>query len=243
MESSPPDYFISKLGATSLLAFAVKAGLRLCISDLIAQTPNLLCETSEPLLTTLIVDNSYLGGEEIYQMVQFLLDNGFTTHHDPRFFVQFLQHIYKRSVPAPYLAVWLGLARLLLERGQRIDIDFDIKFKWPLLGPVRCTPLHISPSPLARMILDRGADVNALSSDKRTPLDVCISAIMTYPTKNETFELACLLVERGGKIRRTSSKTLKLWLDRYSSRDYETETLRKSIRSTRIWSTRYWLPH
>lgn len=107
-----------------------------------------------------------------------------------------------------------------------------------------CKPLHVSPPRLARLLLDKGASVNALDSAKMTPLDLCFPngvpgcinkskrsawQYTRWGTRQkylyEIYELVCLFVARGGMTQITKKSLVKGRLNEFSKEGWPTEEL------------------
>lgn len=162
-------------GSVSLtpFCFAATMGLHLYVKESLLQAPNLLRDYNEPLLSRLVCF-SVSRSETVFQTAQLLLSNGFTLDQDPTAFPLLL------ILPNDYVKGWgdrihehrdqcqtllNSLACLFLDNGQRVDIMIEF------YNGTRCTPLHISRLPIAKKLVEKGANVNTLSSDKSTPLD------------------------------------------------------------------------
>jgi hypothetical protein len=193
------------------LAYAVSIGLHLYIVEPLDSTPNLLRESRDSLLTYLICAISIPESRACLQTARLLLDNRFTCLQDPNAFGTLVLRICEEERKKYQLYgeedVTIGdlqtsLAGLFLERGVRFDIgvqEHNLR--------TQCTPLHISTLPIVRLVLDKYAHVNALDSDKRTPLDrvfsrECIGLHWDKDSIKELYDLTCLLSEHGGKIER-----------------------------------------
>ncbi|KAI1868417.1 uncharacterized protein JN550_006333 [Neoarthrinium moseri] len=234
---------------TTPLAYAASTGLRLYIVESLARTPNLLRDSRESLLTYVINPQVSLKDEDFVQTARLLLDNGYTFHQDPDAFSTLVLKIFQgedmdllvnENEEMTVEDLHIGLAGFLLERGACVDTRVRMNDKG-----AQCTPLHISTLSLARLLLEKGAQVNALDSDKRTPLDyVCSRKVGWGPnlsgtgkydwderqmTFEELYDLTCLLATSGGKVKKTKVRSMKLRLDEYAMKGWATSNLRESL--------------
>ncbi|KAI1111016.1 hypothetical protein F5Y14DRAFT_454429 [Nemania sp. NC0429] len=154
------------------LPLAISSQLYLYILDSIKQTPDLIRQSRQPLLTYLIYRTAVLD-QSVAQMARLVLENGFIIDQDPDAFILIVGSIYTGRDLAdrdlePDENPYFDIARCLIQFGQKLDVKINIRISH---RPAQCTPLHISTLPLAKLLLDNGAPVNGLDSEQRTPLD------------------------------------------------------------------------
>lgn len=235
------------------LGFATFAGLRLYINESLVASPNLLQESKELLLSSILCGGFEVGDQVPVETTRLLFDKGYTLDQDPKAFERLLLDIYKMRLGHPlynprslHLEVGrVDLARVMLDRGaspsaiilihskefdpRENKLDRGISPSPPpfhrarrMKGSVECTPLHPSPASLARLLLDKGALINGLDSRGMTPLDWALMKLANAEYVIETwegntaefngiYERICLLVERGGEIRKTPAS----YIDRF----------------------------
>lgn len=233
------------------LGYAAFAGLRLYIIESLAVNPNLLRESKELLLSLVVKPNVPFGDEEFVSTARLLLDRRYTLNQDPTAFSSLILKIYygglenlvNEDQDITIEALHLDLVELLIDRGIPPNMSIFMARRTSQL--VECKPLHISPPPLARLLLDKGAAVNDLDSEGMTPLDyVCSRKVVNGPNLagtgvlrwdtrpadyEEIYELTCLLVERGGVIKKTNVRAMKLRLDEFLVRGWPTNALRERM--------------
>lgn len=106
-------------------------------------------------------------------------------------------------------------------------------------GSVECTPLHPSPASLARLLLNKGALINGLDSRGMTPLDWAFLKTATnqymFILRNSgsdftrIYERICLLVERGGEIRKTPESYISRFLSHCATKGLGTDLLQERL--------------
>lgn len=256
---SMPSPLLRELYSTSYggeiatpLAYAVSAGLRLYIIESVAANPNLLRESKEPLLHCVIKPGTLPPNDGFFHMAKLLLDRGFILDQDPTAFNNLLLKIYiskdsylSEFFHATTMDSYVRMAELLLNHGQDPNVDITI---YDEDGEnFRCKPLHICPPSLVRILLDKGASVNASNSKKKTPLDQCGYNKITdgnhLPGTGdsldegdsrklsllEAYQMTCLLVSRGGTIQKLRRSDMKLRLAEFESRGWPTEEIRAHL--------------
>lgn len=245
IESGHDDFEI-----TTPIAFAASTGLRLYIIEKLAEDPNLLRNSTEPLLSYVVRPHYDRMPKDFVQTARFLLDRGFALDRDSTAFSALLEKMarakFRRELVGEPIneldttvdALYIQLAELLLDNGQDPNVDIVFEDK-----KFRCKPLHICPPSLMKLLLDKGASVNALSSLKMTPLDHCADDKVSdgYGTRAlgepwnrnvsllEAYEMICLLVSRGGVLKSSKKKYMKQRLSDFESRGWPTEELRAHL--------------
>lgn len=253
------------------LDFAAFAGLRLYINESLVANPNLLQESKDLLLSSIVNEGFIVGDEVPVETTKLLLDNGYTLNQDPKAFEKLLFDIcgvlppeaFHRSLPWAGEVGQVDLARVMLDRGaspgavilthylpdnqNEIILDRGISLS-PLpfhrrgrkKYSVECTPLHPSPASLARLLLNKGALINGLDSRGMTPLDWAFSKVTTSDfflerwvrntaEFNGMYERICLLVERGGEIRKTPTSYIDCFLLACARNGLRTDTLQERL--------------
>ncbi|KAI0455159.1 hypothetical protein F5B21DRAFT_473095 [Xylaria acuta] len=219
--AAPSTFLVAEM---SPLAFAAKTGLSLYIMESLAHTPNLLRDSHEKLLSSVIrLDpdvNDRLTGQDPPTIARLLLDNGFTLDKDRGAFKTMIRNLNHPHIYEGYVIV--GLSQAFVEYGQRVDIRVRDRKRGQ---GTHYTPLHASyrtPSLIAFM-LDKGADVNALDGKKRTPLDYIFD--MKLGPLGSYYESISMLLQRGGKVNTTRRAAIREGLQELSDEGFETERL------------------
>ncbi|KAK9413454.1 putative NACHT domain-containing protein [Seiridium unicorne] len=239
----------------TLLGFAVHAGLQLLFSEILAEDPEALKMSTEPLITYIL--RSSIPSQWV-AMARLSLGAGFRMDQDPKAFSYLISrtHEYVEAIShftTFYLDESVDMSRILLERGQSPEVDVQVvKGR---LWVIKCKPLHISPLGVAKLLLEHGANVNALDSRGQTPLDYKFGSevnagkrfkgmpIVHYiahrkhgsdrlrerPSYVERYELICLLVSKGGATRKTQTRTIRSVLQEYAEDGWETEALYRAL--------------
>lgn len=125
----------------------------------------------------------------------------------------------------------IKVAEAFLSPGQNPNVDISVPY--PNVGisvpqdlhgnarpqPLVCKPLHVVSASMIKTLLKYGAEVNALDSHCRTPLDVWIGAegnmfkLGTPETLSEAYETAMLLILNGGRVTKSGKDRLPIFLD------------------------------
>ncbi|KAI1778565.1 hypothetical protein F4818DRAFT_304526 [Hypoxylon cercidicola] len=230
------------------LAYAAYTGLRLYIIESLAVNPNLIRDSTEPLLSHIVDPESAKMNEGFYETTRLLLDSGFPLHKDPKAFSELVLKLPSReSLDSTFEHPRIQMAELLLNRGQDPNVDILIyDDDADDDGFFRCKPLHYCSVELTKLLLDKGALVNALNSKKRTPLDQCgwdrISDGNWLPgtgenygtearrmSLHESYTITCLLVSHGGVIRKLPKSSMKRRLAEFEDRGWPTEEIRARL--------------
>ncbi|XXH04169.1 hypothetical protein Hte_010582 [Hypoxylon texense] len=219
--------FSSQPDVESPLAYAAATGLRLYIIESLAVDPNLIRESTEPLLNAVVKPGFAEIHEDFVQTASLLLDNGFALNQDPTAFSNLLEKIPSgNSSDTGCRTLYIEMAKLLLNHGQDPNVDVIVEDNDDSF--FKCAP------------------VNALNSKKMTPLDSCgwnrISDGVQLPGTGDynswdtrelsllqAYEITCLLVSHGGEIRKLRSSSMKLRLKEFESRGWPTEEIRARL--------------
>jgi hypothetical protein len=108
----------------------------------------------------------------------------------------------------------IRLVETFLRHGQNPNADIRVKTSAGNI-PIRFKALHVAGSALAQILLDYGADVNALNQEGYTPLDVVIRSDYIWEelgTAAEGFKHLLLLLNHGGCISRSNARNHALFL-------------------------------
>lgn len=120
----------------------------------------------------------------------------------------------------------IKVAEAFLSHGQNPNVDISVPY--PNVGisvpqdlhgnarpqPLVCKPLHVVSASMIKTLLKYGAEVNALDSHCRTPLDVWLGAegnmfkLGTPETLSEAYETAMLLILNGGRVTKSGKDRL-----------------------------------
>ncbi|KAI1455351.1 hypothetical protein F4805DRAFT_275957 [Annulohypoxylon moriforme] len=192
------------------IALAAYFHSRLYITESLEDSPTLLQESTEPLLSSAIpefkLDTKLL--EASMSMVKLLLEGGFRPDIDPEAFKSLID---RKPIKYGLLAeseseedYRINMVETLLQYGQNPNVRFNDASK--------STALHFGnlPPKLFEILLDNGGMVNIENIRGRTPLDnLCMSACREYtPSKSHLgslqlepyYQKARLLILRGGTI-------------------------------------------
>ncbi|KAI1211597.1 uncharacterized protein F4807DRAFT_450786 [Annulohypoxylon truncatum] len=209
------------------LALAANFDCRLHIIDLLSDSPTLLQESREPLLSYCLPISMFLSRKESPSTVKLLLERGFTPDKDPEAFDKLIWRLAHGASPNYYT----DLVEILLKYGQSPDMKFhdDSGLEPAALHFSRLPPMAI------KVLLDNGATVNILDIRGRTPLDcLCEEAYDDGDLKfgmpvPEAYETACLLVSRGGIVTKGALKYSKWLLRKIEDAGLPTEDLKDCL--------------
>jgi hypothetical protein len=70
----------------------------------------------------------------------------------------------------------VNVTRVLLQHDQDPNIDIRVRDDWAPKTYRLCKPLHVASAELTQVLIEHGADVNALDEDGCTPLDIKVGA-------------------------------------------------------------------
>ncbi|ETS74270.1 hypothetical protein PFICI_14136 [Pestalotiopsis fici W106-1] len=255
---SVPASYYGRSETKSLFKFAVEAGLQLLISEKLAEDPEVLKKSTEPLITKLM---SSWPRPWVASMTRLLLHSGYRMDQDPKAFscfVDYFDRVFRFTRifdgPPDEQDQYLDAARILLEHGQSSDVDIQLgdDKRQRLKGK----PLHIAPSPLAELLLEYGANVNALDSIGQTPLDykfgkgintgqarIGRTSLDIYKEGSEfirkrkliyegLYKLISLLVSKGGITRKASEREIRRRLEEFAEYGWETKALYRALLPT-----------
>lgn len=189
----------------SILSFAVASDLRLYI----AEKANFVSRNEELLLHVVVKNN----GRKLGPMCRLLLSLGAdilaeVSGRSP--FQLLFQELSNETLNGQFKSLnseHIDIASAFLVAGQNPDVEISVSF---FLAGSWCKPLHLAHSKLTSLLLDHGADVNALTSSGWTALD--ISALSNSgrcssigdgdwkARRDGNFEAARLLINHGGCI-------------------------------------------
>ncbi|KAI1643999.1 uncharacterized protein F4817DRAFT_231917 [Daldinia loculata] len=238
-------YFESELKIETPLEYAASTGLRLYLFESLLDHPDLLRTSKHLLLSCVVRSTADTKDEEIKQTVKLLLENGFTPQQDPMAFGLCVMKTLRgdsldRAVDDdlnPLLrSRHVDLIELLLDHGQEPYVSIPTIYR---KKNVRSTLLHIGPFPAVKLLLEKGAFVDALDSLGMTPLDhFCARNSLRAPTwfqayghyqrqHWELYKLTCLITSRGGTIKNASAESWEQLLSGFSVSGFPTEDLRK----------------
>jgi hypothetical protein len=113
------------------------------------------------------------------------------------------------------------VARVLMEQGQ--NPEEELNFGIRRLGWPRCRAIHISDADMSKLLLEYGADVNALDGIGRTPLDIALSPnleTLEFGNRPErVHDRISVLLDHGACITKNAEKHLGRcldWLNEYN---------------------------
>ncbi|KAF7529190.1 hypothetical protein G7054_g9937 [Neopestalotiopsis clavispora] len=254
--SVPAEYYANRFWAQNLLEFTVLAGLRLLLSEILAEDPEALKKSKARLIIPAIESVSSMQKPT---MPRLLFGAGYGVDQDPKAFGLLVSYYWRRHehppINEPLEELFLDTVKLLLESGQSPEVDIELKkaitsWNWKRVSKFKA--LHISPLPLTEILLEHGAEVNTRDRRGRTPLDLKLRrnindryrfSIRDYlklrgPSNvseidrafyQNIYRVTCLLVSKGGKIRKTRPSEIRARLEEFAQFGWDTEALHRAL--------------
>ncbi|KAK3317712.1 hypothetical protein B0T19DRAFT_296559 [Cercophora scortea] len=229
------------------LATAARYGLWLYLKEAMRHDKYVFENTIEPLFSGLMAgergdptiakqhwvdltfDKSTTLALDVVEMGHFLLQNGFRVENDREGVRSLLLRMWKspdREAAQQYIdLVVSAVEKSLLHVETRLS-----GWGYPYDDDLDSRLLHYSPPALVTYLLDRGAQVNSLEVNGATPLDYLLQPSSLH-RKDEfgmdwLHQIACLLIQRGGKLNRARSYAfLEEVIDELSERGFDTGPL------------------
>ncbi|KAI1140104.1 hypothetical protein F5Y05DRAFT_306974 [Hypoxylon sp. FL0543] len=219
LDSIPNDILQFYCSIPTPLAFAVAAGLRLYINESLTQSPKLLRDCRERLLTV----NGLSDTDDFVQTIKVLLDGGFDANRDPALFIALVRKAHQSQVSDSLASesgnqtvgdTVISLIELLLDHGQDPNLDIkDDDFR-----PAR-------PSLLERVFAKRSSSgEDGHNTRMITPLDYLFSTKDEWGKKSMVemkviYQVISLILGRGGVIKATQRASFRAALDVLSSKN------------------------
>ncbi|KAI0097786.1 hypothetical protein F4776DRAFT_658498 [Hypoxylon sp. NC0597] len=232
LDSIPETVLQEKASFTTALAYAASADLRLYIIESVDESPNILRECREPLLTYTLNPDNLLTDDEFVKTIKVLLDGGFQPKHDPDMFTSMVKRAGRREVFYPLDPkksnktigdLDIELLQLLLDYGQDPNLDIEIE-----------NSHRARPSLLGRMLkrIPSGDDCRDVKTI--TPLDYLFLVKGGWDSKSieevrVMYQAICLILGRGGVIKATQQECLREALDEFSKRGLSIEDLEAQL--------------
>ncbi|OTA93958.1 hypothetical protein M434DRAFT_395188 [Hypoxylon sp. CO27-5] len=233
LDSIPDTVLQEKVSLRTPLAYAAFAGLRLYIIESVDESPNILRDCQEPLLTHTTNPDRFLTDDKFLKTVKVLLDGGFQPKHDPGLFTLYVGIAREQRVSDPLDMgssnetigdLVIDLLQLLLDYGQNPNLDIEIKKN-----------SHRSRPSLLERVLKRspsrenGRDVEAI-----TPLDYLLLVKTEWGAKSidevrVMYRVISLISDRGGIIKATQQECLMEALNEFSKRGLSIEDLESRL--------------
>jgi hypothetical protein len=231
------DHDRSKIQPISILSFAVLGSLLLYTRQKL-RTMTLVNSSSQKSLLHFAVQAAFLNHpfSSVISMMRLLLENGADVNHKFAGETPF-QSLFHDILGLTDLGRrdeiqdWSGTAEvvgLFLEYGQDANVDIpDTSFMVRYQNRVSvCKPLHVSRSEVSKILLEHGAQVNALDGKGLTALDrLIITSTIGYRAGDMPSNVpatASILLEHGGCITHsTKGVRLATFLERVSARGWE----------------------
>jgi hypothetical protein len=116
-------------------------------------------------------------------------------------------------------------ATAFLQHGQDPNTDILAESRSYREHSVMCKPLHLVASPLAQILLDYGAGVNALDGNGLTPLDVALGSVGNiyeigdHTRPEEGPRLPLLLLDHGGCVTSAGASSIQHFLKALTGHD------------------------
>lgn len=211
----------------SLLQLAVVAGLTLYLKDAaLADSQAFRGATSDLYLTLLkamLNFDRYLR-LEFEDVARVITEHGAPV--DGSILAEFGLFLKPQSLSGPGRPASL-LIQKALDRYE--DVDLPITWTTRALSRASATMLHFAGPDLAKYLLARGADANALTCDGETPLDVLVDYVVIIEerkftwTVREAYSLTCQLGHSGGKFSKASRPAVSNFLAMFTREDLDTD--------------------
>ncbi|KAI1442947.1 hypothetical protein F5Y02DRAFT_395013 [Annulohypoxylon stygium] len=209
------------------LSFAAWSHCPLYFIESLADSPTLLHECTEPLISCAI-EIGFDWDVNLYESIhtiKILLENGFAPDHDPEAFRSQVEDLGIEADPR------LKIIELLLKYGQNPDVKLDDETEPAALHLYKC------PLKLAEILLDNGANANILDAKGRTPLDYwCEKAYEKFHDKEmsrenlpQWHERISFLVSRGGALSSRGVKYSKRLLRIMEEEGFPIDDLKKCL--------------
>ncbi|KAI0891157.1 hypothetical protein F4806DRAFT_506984 [Annulohypoxylon nitens] len=268
IDSIPTDEFRlnfkSNFGADGPLSLAVGAGLQLFLEETLRREPNVFKNTKENLLSGRMIyfglaDSKSEAARNLFaqtnlNLTRFLLKNGYTLSQDKYVFETYSSMRGWSILFWHYTSIGDYVSfvdeKLIMIAAQERNLDMVVRqppkklISFLRLRPCVGKPLHQTITPkFTRYLLDHGADVNELDSEKSTPLDHVIDFLWVderygpdrgTQVQSLTYWIANLLAERGGITRNTTRKRWEFFLKEISSVASDMHSIQESFARSHV---------
>ncbi|KAI1418315.1 hypothetical protein F5Y13DRAFT_176432 [Hypoxylon sp. FL1857] len=232
LDSIPRDVLQEKASFQTPLAYAAASELHLYIIESVNESPNLLRECQEPLLTYAFDPDKFLTDDAFVKTIKVLLDGGFQPSHDTTVFMSMIQRardersysLNDKSANRTVGDLVVELIGLLLDYGQDPNLDIEIE-----------DTQRLRPSLLERVLHKRSSSREDSRGIKAiTPLDYLFLEKCDWDRKPMTeiriiYQVICLILGRGGVIKLTQRACLREALDEFSKRGLAIEDLEAQL--------------
>ncbi|OTA53967.1 hypothetical protein K449DRAFT_389512 [Hypoxylon sp. EC38] len=232
LDSIPSTALQERVSFTTPLAYAASADLRLYIMESLSESPNLLRDSKEELLSYAAHLDSFFTTDEFVETIKVILEGGFQPNRDPAVFVAMIRKASQSQVSDVLFSKKgnknvgdsvIDLIGLLLDHGQ--DPNWDIEDD--NYRPAR-------PSLLKRVLKKTSSTEDDRDVRMITPLDLLFSTKDEWDMKSMLqitvlHQVICLILGKGGVIKATQRECLREALDEFSRRGLPIEDLEAQL--------------
>jgi hypothetical protein len=227
------DHHEVEIGPISVLSFAVLGSLLLYTRQKL-RTPTLVNSSSQKSLLHFAVHAVFLDQlSSAISMIRLLLENGADVNHrfagETPFQSLFVKILRITDLRGGGTVDWSGMAevvKLFLEHGQDANVDIPryVPFDYKKRAGA-CKSLHVARCEVSKVLLEHGAQVNALDSNGLTALDLVIQErrrLYEVVTRaSDVRATASILLEHGGCITYSTKERMAGFLGLFSERGWD----------------------
>lgn len=195
----------------SLVGLAIAGGLRLLLNDILDEDVNAIATSDDSLLSLISwsIEKGLCTPEDVISTVRFILSRGFSPLRDLSGLSRLLVELRFISLPRVTTVALEELSSFTRAVLDGCD-DVNIRIYVDSFG-CHSTLLHFSSLKVAKYLLDRGANPNALDSEGRTPLDfICSDLPREVYLMYDRGDICDLIASHGGVFCNESIKQL-IW--------------------------------